>query len=167
MKGDSPALSPAMRRQSPTGKCWVGRALLAFGVAVLLYAVVYGAIEHHRSSKGPWQVTFAAEESARTITINQPAIGITNVQIHFPASEHGLTNGPATLRFSDARRTPFDVPFGKCVFLDTVFLPGTVVFEMSGHQIQLMPRVLTIDGVEHPWNSAEKFRLGGGVRGRD
>jgi hypothetical protein len=45
------------------------------------------------------------------------------------------------------------------VFLDTVFLPGTIVLVMFGHQIQLMPRVLTIDGVEHPWRAGENIKL--------
>jgi len=138
----------------------LGRALLTFGIAVLLYVVVYNAIERRRSSKGPWQVTFTeAHDGTPTILINQSSIGITNVQISFAESSNTLTNGSVTLNFSDARKTPFDVPFGKCVFLDTVFLPGTVVFEGFGHQIQLMPRVLTVDGVERPWNSGELISL--------
>jgi hypothetical protein len=48
---------------------------------------------------------------------------------------------------------PFDVPFGKCVFMDTTFLPGTLAFELFGHEIQLIPRVLTIDKQEQPWRS--------------
>jgi hypothetical protein len=138
----------------------LGRALLTFGIAVLFYVVVYNAIERRRSSKGPWQVAFTREVTgAPAILINQPGIGITNVQISFAGATHTLTNGSLTLTLSEARRTPFDVPFGKCVFLDTVFLPGTIVFEIAGHQIQLMPRVLTIDGVERPWNSGESISL--------
>jgi hypothetical protein len=49
------------------------------------------------------------------------------------------------------------VPFGKCVFLDTTFLPGTVVLDLFGHEVQLLPRVLTIDHVEHAWHSGGRF----------
>ena len=70
-----------------------------------------------------------------------------------------MTNVTQTLEFSQARAVPFDVPFGKCVFLDPLFLPGTVTFEMFGHEIQLLPRVLTIDKVEHPWRNGETIRL--------
>jgi hypothetical protein len=139
---------------------FLSRALLVFGIAVLLYSITYTAIEHRRVSKGPWQVTFTHEESgAPAIFINQPAIGVTNVQVWFSGRSDAITNGPVTLTFNEARRTPFDVPFGKCVFLDTVFLPGTIVLVMFGHQIQLMPRVLTIDGVEHPWRAGENIKL--------
>jgi hypothetical protein len=51
------------------------------------------------------------------------------------------------------------VPFGQCVFQDAQTLPGTVVFELFGHEIQLLPRVLTIDRVEHPWHSGETITL--------
>ena len=48
---------------------------------------------------------------------------------------------------------PYEVPFGKCVFMDTTFLPGTVTFELFGHEIELLPRVLIIDRQEHRWQS--------------
>jgi hypothetical protein len=41
--------------------------------------------------------------------------------------------------------------------MDTTFLPGTLAFNLLGHQIQLIPRVLTIDGKEMPWGSNEWF----------
>lgn len=124
------------------------------------YAALYYAIEHRRASKGPWEVTFTESESgAPAILINQTALGITNIQVSFAGAEASLTNATVKLTFAQARKTPFDVPYGRCVFLDTVSLPGTVVLEMFGHQIQLMPRVLTIDGVERPWNSGETICL--------
>ena len=148
------------------------RALLAFVIALVAYAVLYRVIEHRRASNGPWQVTFTkAETGAPAILINQPAIRITNVQILFSAGSDVFTNtvnprhpepasaGPITVTFNEARKTPFDVPHGKCVFLDTVFLPGTVALEAFGHQIQMMPRILTLDGVEHPWRSGEALTL--------
>ena len=30
-------------------------------------------------------------------------------------------------------------------------LPGTATFELFGHEIQLLPRVLIIDRREYPW----------------
>ncbi len=139
---------------------FLGRAALVFGVAVLLYVVVYNAIERRRNSKGPWQVTFSQLQSGTpAILINQPTIAITNVQISFPGFSGSITNGSVTLDFREARKTPFEVPLGKCVFLDTVFLPGTVALDIAGHQIQLLPRVLTIDGIERKWNSGESISL--------
>lgn len=159
-------VAPEMKRDG-----FLFRALLLFGVAVLLYAITYTAIERRRAAKGPWEVTFTQEAAgAPAILINQPALGITNVQITFSESSATDTDGrkppevttpdePETLTFRQPRKTPFEVPFGKCVFLDTVFLPGTVALELFGHQIQLMPRVLTIDGAEQPWRSNEQIKL--------
>jgi hypothetical protein len=142
------------------------RALLTFVVVLAAYAVLYYLIEHRRVSAGPWQVTFTnAKTGVPAMIINQSALGITNVQIWFQADSGAqlhlqpVSAGPITVTFNVARKTPFDVPYGKCVFLDTVFLPGTVVFESFGHQIQLMPRVLTIDGAERIWVSSESVFL--------
>jgi len=150
----------------------VKRASAAFVLALAAYAVLYYLIEHRRASKGPWQVTFTkAEIGVPAMLINQSALGITNVQILFQAEPAASTNAASranfdqaspdriTVSFNQARQTPFDVPYGRCDFLDTVTLPGTVAFEIFGHQIQLMPRVLTIDGIEHSWKVRESFML--------
>jgi len=58
-----------------------------------------------------------------------------------------------TLAFEQPRQVPYDLPIGRCLFMDTTFLPGTIVMEIFGHEIQLIPRVLTIDRQEQPWKS--------------
>jgi hypothetical protein len=35
--------------------------------------------------------------------------------------------------------------------MDTTFMPGTVTFELFGHEIELLPRALIIDRQDHPW----------------
>jgi len=138
----------------------VKRVLLALVAVLAAYVVLYYAIEHRRAAKGPWQVTFAQLQGrSPAILINQSGLGITNVQISFPVSSNAVAKDSVTICFGEAQRTPFDLPLGKCVFLDTVFLPGTVAIEISGHQIQLLPRVLTIDGVERAWVSGENIFL--------
>ena len=131
---------------------------LVFVVALVVYAVGFGWIEHRRAVKGPWVVTFKSENGSPAISLNQGALGIRDVRLVFRDAATP-TNPAQTIEFSQARLVPFDVPFGQCVFQDTTFLPGTVAFEMFGHQIQLMPRVLTIDGGERPWQSGETIEL--------
>lgn len=134
--------------------------LLVFVAAVVGYALVYGWIEHRRIRNGPWQITFATTTNgAALLVINQPALGITNVQIVFSGTSPALTNGPQVLSFAAARVVPFDLPFGQCVFQDTTFLPGTVALNSYGHEIQLLPRVLTLDWVERPWRADERITL--------
>src|SRR4051812_31246154 len=90
--------------------------IVPFGIALLLYAISYTWIEHRRTRKGPWEVTFTNNASgAPTLVINQPALAITNLQITFPG-ETNRTN--ATLNFRQPQQVPWDLPYGKCVFMD-------------------------------------------------
>lgn len=127
--------------------------VIPFGIAVLVYAISYTWIEHRRTRKGPWEVTFSNDASgAPTLVINQPALAITNLQITFPG-ETNRTN--ASLSFRQPQQVPWDLPYGKCVFMDTTFLPGTIAIDLFGHEIQLIPRVLTIDQKNVPWESGK------------
>jgi hypothetical protein len=126
--------------------------ILAFLIALVLYAVTYSAIEHRRTKNGPWHVGFIAETSGvPAIVIDEPKLGISHLKITFPGEHASTTN--STVIFDPPKAVPFDVPFGQCIFLDTTFQPGTVVFNLYGHEIQLLPRVLTIDKTEYPWQS--------------
>ena len=132
--------------------------LLVFATALIGYAVLYGWIEHRRVVKGPWVVNCSSESGVPVLTVNQSTLGIRDVRIVFPGGR-GASNVTQTIEFSKARPWPYAVPFGQCVFMDTTFLPGTIALEVLGHQVQLMPRVLTIDKVERPWRSGETIEL--------
>ena len=134
------------------------QVLLVFAAALVGYVVVYGWIEHRRVVKGPWVVTCANESGVPAITVNQSTLGIRDVRIVFSGGR-AASNATQTIEFSQARPWPYDVPFGRCVFMDTTFLPGTIALEMFGHEIQLLPRVLTIDKLERPWRSGETIEL--------
>ena len=132
--------------------------VLLFVVALVGYAAVFGWIEHRRVAKGPWVVSFTPDNESPAILVNQSTLGIRDVRVIFKGTK-SQTNLAQAIEFSQARAVPFDVPFGRCVFQDTTFLPGTVAFEIFGHQIQLMPRVLTIDKAEQPWRSGATIEL--------
>ena len=132
--------------------------VLVFVAALIGYVVVYGWIDHRRVFKGPWVVTFSSESSAPAISVNQSTLGIRDVRLVF-AGAPATSNVTQTVEFSQARPWPYAVPHGRCVFMDTTFLPGTIALEVFGHEIQLMPRVLTIDKVERPWRSGETIEL--------
>jgi hypothetical protein len=129
-------------------------------IALVIYGVSYGWIEHRRARKGPWMVAFTnAPGGVPAILINQPKIGVTNVHLIFSGEIMPPTNMPAPLAFGEPREVPFDVPFGKCIFMDPTFLPGTITFGFFGHEIELLPRVLMIDHQEHAWQSGEIIQL--------
>jgi hypothetical protein len=134
--------------------------ILAFLIAIVLYVVFYTAIEHRRTRSGPWQVTFTSDgTNAPTVIINESKLKITNVKLVFPNEKAPATN--ALVVFDPPKPVPFDLPFGQCIFLDTTFQTGTVVFNIYGHEIQLIPRVLTIDKKEYPWQSESTISLTG------
>ncbi len=134
--------------------------IVAFVIALLGYILVYHFIENRRTRKGPWQVTFTNNAGGTpAIVINQPALSISNVQIQFlnPITNYqSVTN---RLLFNQAKPVPYDVPFGKCVFMDTTFQPGTLTFQFFGHEIELLPRVLVLDRQEHAWKSGQIIAL--------
>ena len=134
--------------------------LLAFVLALVGYMVCYEAVEHRRTRNGPWQVTFAAgSNDAPIVVIDQPKLAITNVQLRFAGETLRPTNASMTLVFGEPKPVPYEVPFGKCVFMDTTFLPGTVTFQLFGHEIELLPRVLVIDRREHRWQPGTDIDL--------
>lgn len=135
------------------------QAAAVFVLALVVYIVTYSAIEHRRTRHGPWHLAFTNDVAgAPAILINQPRLAITNVLISFA----GQVSSPQTNsipEFRQPRAVPFDLPFGRCVFIDTTSLPGTLALEMFGHEIQLIPRVLTIDKKEFPWRAHAQFVL--------
>ena len=134
--------------------------LIVFIIAAVAYAVLYSVIEKLRLRKGPWQVSFGENAGVPTITIDQPRLGITNVTLVFEGrlvDRHPLQRPP--FRFSEARPVPFDVPYGRVIFLDTTFLPGTVTMQLFGHEIEFIPRVLVLDHAERPWRPGEVIRV--------
>jgi hypothetical protein len=136
----------------------VKHLLVVFVLALGVYALLYGTIEHRRTRKGPWNVTFTRSDDAPALLINQPRLALTNVQIRFLGSP-APTNAASTLVFSQPKPVPFEIPFGECVFMDATFLPGTLTFRLFGHEIELLPRVLIIDHEEHPWVSGSTITL--------
>jgi hypothetical protein len=133
---------------------------IPFGVAVLVYVIFYFGIEHRRTRKGPWQVTFTNDASGSpALVINEPNAGVTNLQITFPGETNRIEK--TSMAFNQPQEVPYDIPFGKCVFMDTTFLPGTIVLDLFGHEIQLIPRVLTIDKKEIPWQSEKTIAVSG------
>jgi hypothetical protein len=132
--------------------------ILPFLIALALYVAAYSWIEHRRNRTGPWEVTFTNSLAGPQLVINQHKLGLTNVQIIFAGEVIAETN-TGQRSFRRPTEVPSDLPFGKCVFMDLTFLPGTVTIDAFGHEIELLPRVLVVDRKEHEWRSGEVFRL--------
>lgn len=130
---------------------------IGFGLALIIYLVSFAIIQHFRTRNGPWEVTFQTDaQGAPQIEVNQRQLQIRNVRFVFPDERLATTNLLQTLVF-DSPIT--NAPFGRIVYLDTTFLPGSIVFGLFGHEIQLLPRILQLDRRETPWQSGVTHTL--------
>ncbi len=135
----------------------VKHLILGFAFALVLYLVGYHLIEHYRNVKGPWRVSFRTDGQGQpSISISHQQLNISNVTFVFQGERVAQTNTDATVVF-DAPKT--HVPFGKVIFFDTTFLPGTVTFDLFGHEIELLPRTLVVNLNEVAWKSGAIIEL--------
>jgi hypothetical protein len=136
--------------------------IFAFVIAVVVYAVFFYGIEYRRTVNGPWQVTFTNSEAGLPeLIVSQPKLKVSNLKIEFADDKLPLTNSSGPMIFDTPKEVPFPVPFGQCIFMDTTFLPGTVTFNLFGHEIELLPRVLIINKKEYPWRSDTTISFSG------
>ncbi|MBE7500855.1 MAG: hypothetical protein HS113_11215 [Verrucomicrobiales bacterium] len=134
-------------------------ALTVFLACVALYFGGFWLLEHLRVRRGPWEVSFRSETNGTPLLIiRQPRFGLDGVVLAFPGAPVPPAAKPATVRFDRPERQT-EVPFGRVKFFDTTFLPGTVTFDLFGHEIELLPRTLILNGQEHPWRSGERIEL--------
>jgi len=140
------------------GLSWKSIALL-FVAVLALYILGFFGLEHQRIRRGPWTLRFVSDTNTHPlIQITQPALRITNVEVRFPNTP-GAPATNALVQFVAGQEPPFPVPFGECVFMDPLFLPGTVTLQVFGHRIELLPKSLRIDGTNHEWQSGLRFEL--------
>ena len=128
---------------------------LLFPVVLVLYFVVFYGIEHVRHRQGPWEVDFQMNtQGVPRLVVSQPRLGIDRMQILF----HGeiATNATGHVAFDRVQRP---VPFGKVIYEDLTFLPGVVTFDLFGHEIELLPRVLIANKQEIRWRSGATLDL--------
>jgi hypothetical protein len=124
--------------------------LIGFALALTLYAVIFMGDQWIRKRRGAWEVRFSTNEMGEAmIIVNQPALHITNVQILLRGESLSNINSKELL-FSVPQQT---IPFGKIKFEDLTYLPGSVALDLFGHEIELLPRTLYLNKLEHPWVS--------------
>jgi hypothetical protein len=131
-------------------------ALFFIGALFFYFGGFYG-LEYLRVRKGPWEVSFepdgVAGRSAPAVIVQQPSVGVSQVTLVFQGEK--TTNAPAesvagTVRFDTVEKNAL---FGDVIYEDLTFLPGVITFNLFGHEIELMPRVLVVNKKEIPWQS--------------
>ena len=139
----------------------LGRDLsILFAVVLLLYILAYSGLEHARSRRGSWQVTFQKNAEGQPVfSVSQPYLGIQRFELVFPEEKWTGTNAQTALEFNGPRETPFEIPFGRVIYEDLTFLPGAVTFDLFEHEVELLPRTLILNRHEQPWQSSATIQL--------
>ena len=132
--------------------------IIAFGMAVVFYIICFSWIQHERTAQGPWEIVFATDaRGVPSLQISQATLRVTQT-LTFPDRRAAGTNVHQTVRFADPIA---EIPFGKMVFQDPTFLPGTVTMNLFDHEVELLPRVLIIDKAEHVWGATNEIVIKG------
>ncbi len=150
---DSGPVTPQEFEKRPEGI--LKHVAAAFVIAIVFYVVTFMWIEHRRGKHGPWRVDFTSDaRGVPAISISETELNISQI-VRFVGGKANpnLSQG---LNFSQA--VP-ELPFGEMVFQDPTFLPGNVTMRLFGHRVELVPRVLFIDGKEYPWNSTNAVEV--------
>lgn len=129
--------------------------VIAFGLALVGYGLLYGCDRHLRTRRGAWEFTFAASAQGEpTLTIDQPFLGISKVRIVI--KDETYEGATQRIRFD---KPGIELPFGKPMFYDTTYLPGSITMDLYGHEVEVLPRTLILNFKEKPWKSGEVISL--------
>ncbi len=125
--------------------------VITFLVALLFYVLAYAWLSRRQTSRGPWQVSFTTNAAGfAELVVAQPALGISNVQVIFSGESPGIDGLSETVSF---RKPKTAVPFGRVIFDDLVFQPGTVTLDVFGHEVELLPRTLVLNRRTVGWTN--------------
>jgi len=126
-----------------------------FPVVLLFYLAFFYGCERWRVRRGPWEVVFTTNAAGYpAIQASQRSLNLSNVQIVFAGESS--SNAPRTVLFDHVLKP---VPFGRVIFEDLTVQPGVVTFDLFGHEIELLPRVLIVNKKEVPWRSGASVIL--------
>lgn len=133
--------------------------LIVFGLVLVFYVAGFGGAQYWRQRQGPWIVDFGTDaQNHPRLVVSHPRLEIEGVAVVFPDAKLDAPPVPRQVAF-DIPSKAETIPFGTVKFIDTTFLPGTVTFDLFGHEVELLPRVLIVDKQEHPWESDQTLSL--------
>jgi len=141
--------------------------LIGFGIALVLYVTLYWLIERRRVAHSPWVVAYEVDASGHAkLEISQRSLGLGPVEVRFNTAATNSALTRTQVVFDTPKSVPRPMPVGRSVFEDLTFFPGTVVLDVAGTDIQMLPRALTIGTNEFSWQPARTIEVqpGGTIR---
>ncbi len=135
---------------------WKSIALTFVG-AVIFYALAWSWLNKRQTGKGPWKANFSTNSTGvPQMIIAQPSLGISNVTLRFEGEILPATNRTGLVAFSNPR-TP--TPFGRVIYDDLMFQPGSVAVDCFGHVVEMIPSALILNSVSNGWRNDSIYSL--------
>ena len=140
----------------PSGATWKS-VILTFVLAIVFYVAAWAWISRRQTGKGPWRVDFMTNSAGTPqLIIAQPALGFSNIVIRFEGERLASSNGTGSVSFSQPRQ---GTPFGRVIYDDLMFQPGSVALDLFGHVVEMVPRSLVLNGKAVEWRSGSEHLL--------
>ena len=131
--------------------------VLTFVGAVIFYALAWSWLNKRQTGKGPWEVDFSTNSAGvPQLVIAQPSLGLSNVTVRFEGETLAATNGTGLVAFQKPK-TP--APFGRVIYDDLMFQPGSVAVDCFGHVVEMIPRALILNSVSNGWRNDSIYSL--------
>ncbi len=130
---------------------------LTFVLAVIFYALAYSWMSRKQTGQGPWQVNFTTNfAGVPQLVIAQPTLGFSNVIVRFEGEQLAATNRTGVVAFGQPR---MPTPFGRVIYDDLMFQPGSVAVDCFGHVVEMIPRELMLNGTSNAWQNGSVYFL--------
>jgi len=131
--------------------------LLYSGGGILCVVLLFWSLESFNTAQGHWEAEIGQAEQQLALTLRlagredwplrrQVVFSDKEADAH-PAGTFSLPEQAEQMRGN------------KVTFEDTTILPGRVKFEWEGHQFDLMPDRLTVDGKPYDWKNQQPIAL--------
>lgn len=130
---------------------------ITFVAAVVFYLLAYSWMSKRQTGKGPWMVDFATNSAGvPELIISQKSLGISNITVRFEGEQLAPTNTTGTVSFNTPQKR---TPFGRTIYDDLMFQPGSVALDCFGHVVEMIPSALGLDAQRIAWKSGDSHTL--------
>ena len=131
--------------------------VLTFAGAVIFYALAWSWLNKRQVGKGPWEVNFSTNSTGvPQLIIAQPPLGISNITVLFEGETLAATNGTGSVAFGQPKAR---TPFGRVIYDDLMFQPGSVAVDCFGHVVEMIPSALILNTVSNGWRNGSIYSL--------
>ena len=117
----------------------------------MFYFITYNWLSKKQTARGPWHVAFTNDTAGvPELVIAQPSLGILNVHVRFISESLSATQHAGVVEFAKPKTA---TPFGQVIYDDLMFMPGTVTLDCFGHEVEMLPRTLSLDRKPVAWTN--------------